>query len=134
MGAGREGIGRGVIETRIYFLLGDVASNVLVGAGVGTLAGVTLTGWPPWLAMAAGMLGGMIAAMLLGLALGTLFGAFEVMLPVTLTGMAAGMAIPMAGFGWPHCLTLGGGLGLLVLALTYLANLALRGDDPKWGP
>jgi hypothetical protein len=120
------------VERRIYFIAGDVLSNVVMGvAAAWTAAAVVAPSWP----MPAGMLAGMLAGMGPGLVLTplcvALFGAMEVMLPVMLTAMLSGMVFGMAGaMGTPGlaALLLGGGsTGLLVLLLTYAVDARLRG-------
>ena len=124
------------METRPYFLLGDLLVNGTVGALVG-LACAALFGpaWNMWLSMFLGMALGMGMALVLSLAVfAVLFGAMEVMVPAMLTGMAAGMVVGMAapmtevslgeGARW------GALLGLACLALTYAANAVLLRQTP----
>jgi hypothetical protein len=125
------------METRPYSLFGDMLSNTLLGASIGTLGAVVITErWPMLLAMVAGMLAGMLLAAVFGTLLGIFFGAFELMVPLMLTGMAAGMAVPMrvamlpldpsAGAAW------GVAIGLASLAFTYVLNAFLRGKERQW--
>jgi hypothetical protein len=117
------------MEHRPYFLLGDLAASTVTGAvaALATTAVVSPDG-----NMLLGMLVGMVLGMFLALVLGftvffPLFGAMEVMLPSMLTGMVAGMA---AGMMPPESLTgaaaAGASIGLVVLVLTYLANIWIR--------
>jgi hypothetical protein len=127
------------METRPYFLFGDILSNTLLGATVGALAAVCVNDrWPMLLAMAAGMLAAMLLAALFGAVLGIFFGAFEVMIPLMLTGMIAGMAIPMRAATQPLAVFAGAkegaAIGLLVLAGTYILNALLRGKERQWTP
>jgi hypothetical protein len=126
------------METRPFFLLGDLIVNTTVGALVG-LACAALFGpaWNMWLAMVIGMALGMAMALVLSLGLfALLFGAMEVMVPAMLTGMVAGMVVGMAA---PMMeVSLGDGarwgalLGLLCLVMTYAANAALkRQNSPR---
>jgi hypothetical protein len=120
------------VEHRVYFLVGDVVANG--GAGVATAWLVTAVVDPSWhmlVAMLAGMAVAMVLSIIVVPVFVALFGAMEVMLPVMLSAMVAGMVFGMsAGM---HVLTtpvvvLGGGLvGLLVLSLTYAADVAMHG-------
>jgi hypothetical protein len=125
------------METRPYFLFGDILSNTLLGAILGALAAVAVSPrWPMLLAMAAGMIAGMLLSIVLGVLGGMLFGAFELMIPMMLTGMAAGMAIPMRAAMQPLTPLAGAGLGaaigLLALAATYILNAFLHGKERQW--
>jgi hypothetical protein len=120
------------VERRIYFIAGDVLSNVVMGMAGAWLAAAVVS--PSW-SMPAGMMAGMLAAMGLGLVLTppfvALFGAMEVMLPVMLTAMLSGMVFGMAGAmrapAVPTLLFGGGTIGLLVLLLTYAVDAHLHG-------
>ena len=125
------------METRPYFLLGDLVSNVSFGALIGLLASSIFSeSWPSLAAMALGMAGAMVLGVPITLLLGVAFGAFELMLPMMLTAMTAGMATPMlaaqgglslqAGTCW------GAGLGAGSLLSTYLLNAALHGEVRRW--
>ena len=122
------------MERRVYFLAGDVLSNVIVGMASAWLATVIVDpSWHMYAAMLAGMAAGMgLALVLLPLFVG-LFGAMEVMLPVMLTAMLAGMAFGMEGvMHWlsaPGDLLGGGVIGLLVLLLTYGVDAGMRGRN-----
>jgi hypothetical protein len=119
------------METRPYFVLGDLLVNATVGALVG-LACAALIGpaWNMWLGMFIGMALGMAMALVLSLGLfAVLLGAMEVMVPAMLTGMTAGMVVGMAA---PMTeVSLGDGarwgalLGLVCLVVTYAANAVL---------
>jgi hypothetical protein len=119
------------METRPYFLAGDLFSNALVGAFCGW-AGVA---WMPhmlgfWPGMVLSMLGSMAVSMLLALTiLLRWFGAMEVMIPTMLGGMTANMIMCVLGhfYGWSAGAgaLLGAAIGLVVLQLTYIANARL---------
>jgi len=120
------------LERRFYFLAGDALSNAIMGMASAWLAtSIVDHTWHMLTAMLAGMAAGMgLSLILMPLFVG-LFGAMEVMLPVMLTAMLAGMAFGMADS--MYVLTtlevlLGGGLsGILVLLLTYAADVIMHG-------
>ena len=123
------------MERRLYFLIGDLLSNVGVGALVGvTAASLVGEAWPAVLAMVIGMLAGDLIALPAAFALSALFGAMELMLPVMLTGMLAGMLVGMRAAMVPlssgSAAALGGAAGLVALAATYALNAYVRGDTP----
>jgi Na+/H+ antiporter NhaC len=125
------------METRPYFLLGDLASSILSGVVVGLVcAAVIDESWNPTLAMIVGMTVSMLVVFPLQLGCNILFGAFEVMLPTMLTSMAAGMVVPMAAaeraVPWKEAAFQGGVIGLAVLVFTYVANAILRGEVRRW--
>ncbi len=125
------------METRPYFLLGDLASNVLSGAAVGMLCAALIgESWNHTVAMIVGMVLGMIAILPLQLASNIFFGAFETMLPMMLTGMAVGMVVSMAAADrlvpWQEAAVQGGVIGLAVLMFTYLLNALLHGEVRRW--
>ncbi len=125
------------METRPFFLFGDILSNALLGAAVGALAAVCVSGrWPMILAMVVGMVAGMLLGSIFGALFGILFGAFELMVPLMLTGMVAGMAIPMRAVMEPldplTAAEYGAAIGLLALTATYILNAALRGKESQW--
>lgn len=119
------------MEIRPYFLLGDLFVNATVGSVVGLACAALLSpAWNMWLGMFVGMAMGMVMALVLSLGLFVvLFGAMEVFVPAMLTGMIVGMVVGMAapmievslwdGVRW------GALLGVLCLAVTYMANAAL---------
>jgi hypothetical protein len=119
------------VETRPYFLAGDVFSNALVGAVCGW-AGVALMphAFGFWPGMVLSMLGSMVIAMLLTLTiLLRWFGAMEVMVPTMIGGMAANMTVCVLAhfYGWKAGagMLLGAAVGVAVLLLTYIANARL---------
>ena len=119
------------METRPYFVFGDIFSNALVGA-ISGWAGVA---WMPhalgfWLGMAVSMVGAMLVTMLLSLTLLLRwFGAHEVMVPTMVGGMTANMSVcVMAHFAGFSALTgawIGALIGVAVLGLVYAANARL---------
>lgn len=125
------------METRPYFLFGDVLANLFAGALIGGVCALLFgPGWNMWVAMLVGMPLGMIIALPLAITLGALFGAMEVMLPTMTTAMLVSMVIPMmAAMGQITVLAaseLGAVLGLCCLALCYLANARLRRRASPW--
>ncbi len=120
------------MDSRLYFVLGDLGGNLLVGALAGWLSAlVIVTGWhmvpAMFLAMALGMLVGLILFFPLGMA----FGAMEVMVPTMFSGMLAGMVVGMRAAMHPvpgvDALVWGAGCGLLGLVVVWLLNYAVRG-------
>ncbi len=84
------------METRVYFILGDLAACVLAGAAGGWLAHAGVPGdMSSFFAMFIGMFLGMVSGMICGFLLAPFFGAMEVMLPATLAGMIGGMVVAM---------------------------------------
>jgi len=125
------------LETRPYFVLGDLAANVLAGIAIGSLsAAVFGTGWNMMLAMFVGMALGMAVSTPLALLAGALFGAMEVMVPVMTTGMVAGMVVSMAasmtdvGYGWAA--RVGAYCGVGVVVVTYVANGLIKQGAKQW--
>lgn len=119
------------METRPYFLLGDLIVNTAVGAFVG-LACAALFGpaWNMWLSMFIGMALGMAMALVLSLVVfAVLFGAMEVIVPAMLTGMSTGMVVGMAApiteVGLGDGAYWGALLGFVCLVVTYAANAVL---------
>ena len=125
------------METRPYFIAGDIVSNLAVGALVG--GGCALLfgpGWNMFVAMVIGMALGMVLSLPLALLLSAFFGALETILPVMTTGMVAGMVISMkaslmamrvADAAWLGCVS-----GLGVVVATYLANGVIRPRAKRW--
>ena len=129
------------METRPYFIFGDLFANGLAGVLVGA-ASALLFG-PEWnmiLAMFVGMAIGMGLSMPVAFPLGALFGAMEIMLPVMTTGMVAGMVVSMAAamapMAEPVSLWRGAELGfysgMLTLAACYVANVWIQGRASRW--
>ena len=84
------------MDKRLFFVLGDLLANIVVGATVAWLTWLIVsTGWNMWLTMFVMMFFGMIIATILFFPFGYFFGAMEVMLPTMLTGMLSGMVVSM---------------------------------------
>ncbi len=124
------------MDQRLYFVLGDLALNILAGALIGWLIWlITPAAWNMWPAMLLGMFLGMLFAAILFIPAGIFFGAMEVMMPLMLTGMVSGMVIAMrAGM-----LSGGGALfegavcGLACIVAVWVLNNSLRGTQPAAG-
>ena len=120
------------MDHRLYFIFGDLISNISVGILLALCAALLVgTGWNMVIAMVVMMLFGMVLGLFLSLALGILFGAMEIMVPVMLTGMFSGMfsgmwlamaEVPMLRLVWLGAIT-----GLLVTCIIWLVNARLRG-------
>ena len=120
------------MDHRLYFIFGDLVSNLAAGILVALCAALLIgTGWNMLIAMVVMMALGMILALFLSLALGILFGAMEIMVPVMLTGMFSGMFsgmwLAMAEVPALRLIWLGAITGLLVNCIVWLVNAGLRG-------
>ena len=125
------------METRPYFVFGDLVSNVL--AGIVTALSLSLMfgpGWNMWVAMIIGMVLGMLITLPIAFLFGALFGAMEIMLPVMTTGMVAGMVVSMSGamadVGMMAAIEYGALSGLGVMVVTYLLNAIVKPRAKKW--
>jgi len=88
------------MESRIYYLLGDLFSCALVSVVVAVLcAYIFSSAWPMPVLMLVSMVLGMFLALVLNIAGGLIyfFGAMEIMVPTMLVGMFAGMMGAMYG-------------------------------------
>ena len=120
------------MDSRLFFVLGDLASNVLVGLIVGWLCILVVeVGWNMFFAMLLAMAIGMVAGTVLCVPLGVFFGAMEVMLPTMFGGMLSGMVVgmwaamtPLSGAGGA---AIGGVCGLLSIVVIWVMNNSLRG-------
>jgi len=120
------------MDNRLYFVFGDLVSNIVIGALVGAVAVLLVsTGWNMWLAMVLMMVVGMVLSLVAAFGFIFFFGAMEVMVPAMQTGMWSGMAVGMWQAMAPLSVTqgalVGAVTGLLVLNVTWVANTALRG-------
>jgi len=123
------------MERRPYFVIGDLAANVLVAAVAAALATWLFGGEP---GMFAGMVGGMVLGMALALVLSMvllvpLLGAMEVMSPCMLSGMFAGMVGGMWPLAVQEVLAWGGGIGAAVFAAIYGLNALMGGPQQLRG-
>lgn len=120
------------MDSRLYFVLGDLASNLLVGALAGWLSALVIgDGWNMWLAMFLAMGLGMLLALVLFFPLGMAFGAMEVMVPTMFSGMLGGMVVGMWAAMQPvsdaGALLAGAGCGLVGINVVWVLNVGLRG-------
>lgn len=119
-----------MIETRPYFLIGDLVASAGVGALAASAAAWLGFGtWPMVPAMLVGMVIGMLIGLVAALAgFSLLFGAMEIFVPCMLGGMFAGMAGAMGPIaGLPPAVT-GALIGLVTLIFVYVANALLSGN------
>lgn len=120
------------MDSRLYFVLGDLVSNILVGALAGWLSALVIgVGWNMLLAMFLAMAIGMVVGLVLFFPLGAAFGAMEVMLPTMFSGMLSGMVVGMWAamhpVGGSDSLLVGAGCGLLGIIVIWALNHAVRG-------
>jgi hypothetical protein len=120
------------MDSRLYFVLGDLGSNVLIGLVVGWLSALLVgVGWNMYLAMVVTMVLGMVVGTILWFPLGIFFGAMELMLPAMLTGMASGMVVgmwaAMVPLGPNEAATIGAVCGLSSIVLVWIINNSMRG-------
>ena len=126
------------MDHRLYFVLGDLFSNLLTGALVGWLSWlITDPGWNMFAAMILMMILGMIVAIVLWLPVSVFFGAMEAMVPMMLTGMISGMVVAMwltrEALAASSCLYIGGVCGILSIVMIWILNSARRGTQPlRW--
>ncbi len=125
------------METRPYFLLGDLLANSLAGVVVALLCSVVFgPSWNMVVAMFVGMALGMFVSMFVALPMGALFGAMEVMVPVMTTGMVAGMVVSMGAAMEPVPAGQAAWLGVLsgvgTLVACYVADAWMKGRASRW--
>ena len=127
------------MDHRLFFIIGDLISNVLVGFVVGGTTWLLVDpGWNMFLAMVIMMAVGMVAALILYFPLGIFFGAMEVMVPTMfggmLSGMVVGMWLAMSPMTLFEAAALGAAIGLLGLIIVWMLHWRLRGPvAPKGG-
>lgn len=120
------------MDSRLYFVLGDLASNILVGLVVGWLCSLVVgVGWNMLFAMLLAMVIGMVLGTLLWLPLGMMFGAMEVMLPTMFGGMLSGMVVgmwaAMTPLGGAEAAAIGAVCGLVAIVIIWVLNNSVRG-------
>jgi hypothetical protein len=119
------------METRPYFLIGDLVANGLIGGVVGALsAWLVDPSWNMWVAHVVCMVVGMVLALPLAFPFMAFFGAMEVMVPTHFAGMCAGMWVGMEAAMHPVSGAAGFATGVWVgiasLLFCYLADALLR--------
>jgi hypothetical protein len=125
------------METRPFFLAGDLAASALIGGIIGALSALLVdTSWNMWVAHVVCMVIGMVLAFPLALPFMAFFGAMEVMVPTHVAGMCAGMWVGMQAAMQPVSAASGFATGIWVglasLVLCYAADAALRWrGDPR---
>lgn len=130
------------IETRPYFLFGDLLGCVVAGIAASFVAAVLPAVWPMALSMPLGMVAGMLAGLVIAAMVVPFFG-MESMPPAMMTGMIAGMVATMAPMldiaSAEHStvapttrLMLGALTGAVVFVGMYLLNAAVSGRDRRW--
>ncbi len=120
------------MDHRLFFVVGDLLANLLVGVIAGLLSWLIVdTGWNMVIAMFVMMAVGMIAGLVVFMVVTFKLGAMEVMVPVMFSGMLSGMFVGMAMAMMPLSLgdaaMYGGASGLLGIAICWIANTLLRG-------
>ena len=121
------------MDSRLFYVMGDLGSNILVGLVVGWLCSIVVaTGWSMFFTMLFTMALGMIVGMLLFFPLGIFFGAMEVMLPLMFSGMISGMVVgmwctmtPMVG---ATASFYGALCGLVSIVAIWIINNTVRGS------
>jgi len=119
------------METRPYFIIGDVSCSVTVGiaSGAAVTALVSLE-WSMLVSMVAGMLLGMTVAAIGIIGFGLCFGMMELHMPAMITGMLTGMGIVMLRSQEPLAAVtagfLGALVGLVIYTLTWMADALLQ--------
>ena len=122
------------MDKRLYFVLGDLAVNVLAGAIVGALTWLLIdTDWNMMIAMFVAMAFGMAIAGVLWIPASIMFGAMEVMVPIMLSGMVSGMVVGM----WAAMHTMSGSMafwvgavsGLVSIVAVWILNNQIRGPQ-----
>ena len=120
------------MDNRLYFVIGDLLANILVGAFVAGICWLLVDqGWNMWLAMVVMMVLGMVIAAILFLPLGVYLGAMEVMIPTMLTGMLSGMVVgmwlAMSSLPALGAIAIGGVCGLIGIGCIWVFNNQVRG-------
>ncbi len=123
------------MEKRLYFVIGDFVSNVIVAT-----AAVAVTTWligGSW-----GMIPGMIVGMVLGMIIAVplsltvffpILGVMEVMAPCMLSGMLGGMWGGMWPLDGAGIVRWGAGTGVGVVVVIYALNLFMTGEQQLEG-
>ena len=121
------------METRLYFLFGDILVNAVAGAAVVIVCdGVFGDSFPAVVAMVGGMALGSVVALGLAMVAGAFLGMFEVMLPVMTTGMFVGMLAAMPSSAVDMTTGYGSLIGIGILGVTYTLNRYQRMRSKSW--
>ena len=120
------------MDNRLYFIVGDLISNISIGILSAVIAVLLINpGWNMFIAMVVMMVLAMILGLFLSLALSIWFGAMEIMVPGMLTGMFSGMIsgmwLAMTQVPIVQLVCLGAITGSAVTCIIWLANALLRG-------
>lgn len=122
------------METRLYFLLGDLLTCVLVAVVTAcACAAIFSNTWPMVVLMPVSMVAGMFIGLLVAVLAGLIyfFGAMEIMVPSMFTGMVAGMWGAMVGagpdFNYASLAIQGVVLGLVVNVAIRIYSMMLSG-------
>lgn len=120
------------MDSRLYFVLGDIFSNVLAGLVAGWFSWLLVdTGWNMWLAMIVSMVVGMLVAGVMFIPLSIVFGIIELMLPMMFSGMLGGMVVGMWAAMHPGsggmAAFVGAVCGLVGIVVIWVVNNSLRG-------
>ncbi len=127
------------MDSRLFFVLGDLGGNLLVAAVAGWLCALLIpVGWNMFFAMLVAMAIGMVVGLVLFFPLGIFFGAMEVMVPTMFSGMLSGMVVGMWAAMEPvsgqQALVCGAVCGLIGINIIWIMNNSLRGPrDPAIG-
>jgi hypothetical protein len=115
------------VETRPYFVIGDLLATTAVGALAGLVTALLIpVGWNMMVAMLVGMALGMIVSLPGSFAFMPFFGAMEIMVPTMLAGMFAGMWIAMAAAMNPMSAGDGAGYGAAIGVGCFFVTYALN--------
>ena len=125
-------MGRGALDHRLYYVVGDFLVSLLIGVVAGLAAWALVSPvWNMWAAMAAMMPLGMVIGMVIYFPLGSRLGAMEAMIPSMYTGMWAGMVVGMMSAMMPlplrHAAEMGAACGIAEIIFIWIANSILRG-------
>ena len=115
------------MKRRIYFIFGDMISNVIIGGAAGVVSRALVNeSWRTFPAMAAGMVLGAVIATAASVVFMLFFGDFEIMLPGMFSGMLSGMFTAMMEAMGPIKLLQAAGwgaiIGLAPFAVVYFLN------------
>ncbi len=125
------------METRPYFIAGDLSCSIVVGVLTAVVATATVSeAWPMLAAMLIGMVLGMAVAAVGILGFGPFFGMIELQMPAMIAGMLTGMVVAMTAAARPLASSMasvvGGTLGMVTFVAVWIADVRLRGRSPRW--